>query len=365
MLSRVATPALLVDVNVYEANAARMANRAATLGVTLRPHAKTVKSPGLLRSVINLGATGLTVSTLGELKSLLPLTADFMYGVPVAEGKAARVLEAIGSHDVRLSVVVGEVGNLDGVPRDPRVDVVMEIDSDGHRGGISPDDPRLEELAEAIALRHRLRGVMTHAGGSYLVKPAEVASIAVTERAAVAAAAHRLRAAGHDIEMVSVGSTPTVATVDHLEGVTEARPGVYLFGDLSLVALGACSEADLALSTLATVIGSSPDGRLAFIDAGWSALSQDKGVPALGEDAGLGVAAPVSGDVMDARLVVSAANQEHGFVTSRDGGPTGLATGDRLRVFPNHACATAEMHHRMTLVADGEIVGTELRPRDW
>ncbi len=365
MISEVPTPALLVDVDVYEANAVRMADRAAALGVTLRPHAKTVKSPGLLRSVIGLGAKGLTVSTLGELKSLLPLTGDFMYGVPVAEGKAGRVLEAIGSHEVRLSVVVGDVGNLDGVPRDPRVDVVIEIDSDGHRGGIQPDDPRLEELAEAIASRHRLRGVMTHAGGSYLVKPAEVASIASMERASVVIAADRLRAAGHEIEMISVGSTPTVATVDHLGGVTEARPGVYLFGDLSLVALGACTEADLALSTLATVIGSSPDGRLSFIDAGWSALSQDKGAPILGEDAGLGVVAPVSGKAMDGRLVVSAANQEHGFVTSRDGSPTGLATGDRVRVFPNHACATAEMHHRLTLVSDGAVVGIELRPRDW
>lgn len=206
---------------------------------------------------------------------------------------------------------------------------------------------------------------MTHAGGSYLVKPAEVASIAATERSSVVVAADRLRAAGHEIEMVSVGSTPTVATVDHLEGVTEARPGVYLFGDLSLVALGACTEADLALSTLATVIGSSPDGHLSFIDAGWSALSQDKGAPILGEDAGLGVVVPVSGKAMDARLVVSAANQEHGFVTSRDASPTGLVTGDRVKVFPNHACATAEMHHRMTLVADGEVVGIELRPRDW
>jgi D-serine deaminase-like pyridoxal phosphate-dependent protein len=138
-----------------------------------------------------------------------------------------------------------------------------------------------------------------------------------------------------------------------------------LLGDLSLVALGACTEADMALSTLATVIGTSPDGRLSFIDAGWSALSQDRGVPALGEDAGLGVVAPVGGKAMESRLVVSGANQEHGFVTSRDGSPTGLATGDRVKVFPNHACATAEMHHRMTLVADGEVVGTDLRPRDW
>lgn len=365
MLSEVPTPALLVDVDVYEANAVRMADRAATLGVALRPHAKTVKSPALLRSVIGLGATGLTVSTLGELRSLLPLTTDFMYGVPVAEGKAGRVLEAIGSHELRLSVVVADVGNLDGVPRDSRIDVVIEVDSDGHRGGIPPDDPRLEELAEEIASRHQLRGLMTHAGGSYLVKPAEVASVAVRERSAISSAADRLRGAGHEIELVSVGSTPTVAAVDHLEGVNEARPGVYLFGDFSMVALGACTEADLALSTLATVIGSSPDGRRSFIDAGWSALSQDKGVPALGEDAGLGVVVTVGGTAMDTGLVVSGANQEHGFVTSREGSPTGLTTGDRVRVFPNHACATAEMHHRMTLIADGEIVGNELRPRDW
>lgn len=365
MFPDVATPALLVDVDVLAANARRMSDRASMLGVALRPHAKTVKSPELLSGVVRRGAIGLTVSTLGEIRTLRDITRDILYAVPVAHGKADPILNALGDAPIRLTVVLDDEANLSGVPDDQRVDVSIEVDSDGERGGIAPDAPGLVDLAERIASRHRLRGVMTHAGGSYLVDRGHVPQVAARERDAVVTAALRLTGAGHRIDMVSVGSTPTMAVVDDLGGVTEMRPGVYLFGDLSMVALGACGVDDLAVSTLATVIGRAHAGDVSIIDAGWSSLSQDGGVKALDGRTGLGVVVVEGGRLDSSDLVVTGASQEHGLVTKVGGGATGLSTGSRVRVYPNHACATAEMHSEMTLVSSGTTVGRVARPRAW
>lgn len=346
------TPVAVVDLDVFAANVDYGAQRATMLGVALRPHAKTVKSPELLGMVIDAGAIGITVSTVGELTALRTVADDILYAVPVVSGKAGHVLEALGDADLRVTVLVDSVAGVDGVPVDARVDVAIEIDCDGKRGGIPADDPRLTEVAERIAERHRLRGVVTHAGASYTVGPGAVLDVARAERDAVLDAAGRLRAAGHTIELVSVGSTPTFAAVDHLAGVSEARPGVYLLSDQSMVALGARPPEAMALSVVATVIG--VRGRLALLDAGWSSLSQDRGVAGL---VGLGR--------IDERLVVASATQEHGVVEAADGEETGLAVGDRVRVWPNHACATAEMHPRLVMTRGAAVVGQTTRPRAW
>jgi D-serine deaminase-like pyridoxal phosphate-dependent protein len=365
VFAELSTPVLLVDVDVFGNNVRRGADRAQSLGVALRPHAKTVKAPELLRQVMAAGASGLTVSTLGEIRTLRSVSSDLLYGVPVAAGKDVPLRGAVGDDDVRVTVIVDDLANLDGVPDDPRFDVAIEIDCDGHRGGMPPDAPHLTQLAERISEHRSLRGVMTHGGGSYLVDPGGVAAVAAAEREAVLIAARRLVEIGIEPELVSVGSTPTFFAVEHLNGVTEARPGVYLFGDGSMLALGACSSEGLAVSTLATVVGRSTDGTVAFIDAGWSALSQDSGVPVLAGATGLGVVVAEGGSLGETLLVVSGANQEHGFVTRRDGGPTALAIGSRVRVYPNHACATAEHHRELVLVSGESVVERVMRPQGW
>lgn len=351
MFPQLITPVAIVDLDVFASNIDRGVARAAELGVALRPHAKTVKSPELMAQVVAGGVSGLAVSTLGELASLRHLTRDILYAVPFAFGKQARVLDALDGADLRLTVVLDSVEGVMAVPDDPRIDVAIEIDSDGLRGGVPPTSPELLTIAARVG--SRLRGVMTHAGASYVEAPDVVAS---AERDAVVLAAGRLRDAGHVVDMVSVGSSPTFAAVDHLHGVSEARPGVYLFGDESQVALGASGAEDVAMTVLATVIGRK--GGAVVIDAGWSALSQDRGVPRL-QGCGYGVGEG------DPDLVVSAATQEHGIVERRSGADPGLAVGDRIRIRPLHACATAEMHPSFATVRGTTLVGRVTRPRGW
>lgn len=351
MFRELPTPIALVDLDVFARNIERGRAQAERLGVALRPHAKTVKSPALMAQVVTAGVSGLTVSTLTELETLRELCVDIMYAVPTADRKQPRILEALANADIRLTLVVDSIEATRGVPSDSRIDVAIEVDCDGRRGGVEPDSDDLLAIGEVLG--PRLRGVMTHAGAAYVVSPA---GAAVAERDAVVGAASRLRKAGHDFGMVSVGSSPSFFAAERLDGVSEARPGVYLFGDESQVALGSARADEVALTVLATVIGRR--GGTAIVDAGWSALSQDRGAPVV-EGSGLGVVDGV-GD-----LIVEGATQEHGMVVRRDGGDPGLAIGDRIRIRPLHACATAEMHQYLVTTRGDRVMATVERPRGW
>lgn len=340
------TPAFLLDVGLLRSNAAAMVQRADELGVALRPHAKTVKVPELMAEVVDMGSTGLTVSTLEEVRTLAGVSSDLLLAVGTAPGREQAILEAMGASDIRLTVAVDSVAALGGVPDDPRVDVAVEIDSDGGRAGIPPGAPALRELVERVG--ERFRGFFTHAGRSYLAPPDGIAPIARAERDAVLEA---VDAVGSLPEMVSVGSTPTVWRLDDASGLTEVRPGVFLLNDRSMVALGVASPGAVAGTVLTTVIGRTADGDV-LVDAGWAALGQDRGVPALGPTPGLG--ATTGG------AIVTGATQEHGRVAGIDASP-----GDRLRIVPNHACATIEMHPSIVVVEGDEVIAAVTRPRGW
>jgi D-serine deaminase-like pyridoxal phosphate-dependent protein len=258
---------------------------------------------------------------------------------------------------------VREFVETDGVP----MEVLIEIDSDGHRAGVAPDDPRLIEIGRRLG--PCLAGVMTHAGASYDCRTrAEFEAIAEQERALTVAAAERLRAAGLHCPIVSVGSTPTISYARNLSGVTEARVGVYAFGDLVQTELGTCATDDIAIGVIASVIGHNRDHGRVLIDAGFLALSRDRGTADLPVDWGYGaVCDPVSGRLIDG-VIVSATNQEHGILTPRSGAIDfdRFPIGGRLRILPNHACATAAAYDRY-FVTDGgdEIVAVWDRVNGW
>ena len=166
---------------------------------------------------------------------------------------------------------------------------------------------------------------------------------------------------------MSVGSTPTATFATTFEGVTEVRVGVYVFQDLVMAGLGVCSVEQLALSVLASVIGHQRDKNQLIIDAGWMAMSRDRGTASQPVDQGYGLVCDVSGEPSGDLIVVDA-NQEHGIVARRDGGAIDFARhpiGSRLRILPNHACATAAQFGEYQVLRDGRPVEVWERFGGW
>lgn len=348
------TPALLLDRSKMMSNIEWLERRAKSLGVTLRPHLKTAKSTEISNRLTG-GAHGpITVSTLAEAEQFHAAGhKDIMYAVGIAPQKLARV-QALRAKGCDLTVILDNAVQAHAVV-DAKVPALIEIDSDGHRGGIGPGDKALINVGHILHAAGMLRGVMTHAGESYNVRGAdEHAHFAEVERSAAVAAAKALRDADLICDVVSVGSTPTAYSARDLSGVTELRAGVYMFFDLVMAGIDVCTMDDLALSVLTTVIGHQPSKDWVMIDAGWMAMSRDRGTAGQEVDQGYGVVCDAQGRVIP-DLIVSNANQEHGIVSLRtgaDGPMPDLAVGTHLRIFPNHACATAAQFGHYNVVSD-------------
>lgn len=350
------TPCLVLDEARMTANVGRLQSRLRELGVALRPHLKTAKSVEIARRLMASHSGPCTVSTLREAEEFAAAgVTDILYAVGIAPRKLARVT-ALRARGVDLAIVLDSVEQAVAVARASRtagntIPVLIEVDTDGHRSGVDPDDrATLTEIGRT--LEHGgavLRGVMTHAGESYsLDTPAALAAMAETERRGALAAADHLRAAGLPCPVVSVGSTPTAHFARDLSGVTEVRAGVFVFFDLVMAGIGVCTTADIALSVLATVIGHQRKRGWTIVDAGWMALSRDRGTARQTVDQGYGVVCDIAGHPLG-DLVVTDVNQEHGIVAVRPGSTATspeLPVGTLVRVLPNHACATAAQHDR-------------------
>ena len=246
------------------------------------------------------------------------------------------------------------------------IPALIEVDCDGHRGGVTVDDPSLIEMARALHLVGCFAGVLVHAGESYgEPTPAGKVFAAATERDVAVAAAETIRAEGIDVGTVSVGSTPTAHAAEDLTGVTEVRAGNFVFFDLFMAGIGVCTLDDLALTVVSTVIGHRPEKGWILIDGGWMAMSRDRGTAGQDLDQGYGVVADISGNVIP-ELIVSGASQEHGILSTRDGSPLpDLPVGTRLRILPNHACATAAQHREYQIIdSDLDTFGATPRIRD-
>jgi len=375
-LAELETPALLLDEPRMRRNAARMRERAAALGVSLRPHVKTAKCLEVSLAMCGGSPGPVTVSTLKEADECAAAGfRDITYAVGITANKIphARRLLAQG---VRLSVLLDSVAAaralvdaMAGHAGEP-LSVLIEIDTDGHRSGLAPDAPELPAVAQAlVAPGVRLAGVLTHAGESYHCRDqASLVAMAERERAGAVHAAQRLRAAGHAAPVVSVGSTPTALSAQALPGVTELRAGVYVFFDLVMAGVGVCSADDIALSVLTSVIGHQPARGWTLCDAGWMALSRDRGTASQPVDQAYGLVCDAQGRVLPDYLV-SAVSQEHGTITHRSGDPArwlDVPVGTMLRVLPNHACATGAQHPHYQVLGDaGALVGQWARFSGW
>ena len=369
LISAIDTPAALIDLRRMQRNIARMQERMNALGVHFRPHAKTAKSPAVNRAQIAAGAQGITVSTLKEAEQFFADgVTDILYAVGMAPHKLPQAL-ALLRKGCALQILTDNVASAHAIAAFGRAqgavfDVLIEVDTDGHRSGIQPEDDALIAVGRAL---HdggmRLAGVMTHAGGSYdLNTPEALTAMAEQERARCVRAAARLRAAGLPCPVVSVGSTPTALSARNLAGVTEVRAGVYVFFDLVMHNVGVCRTDEIALSVLTTVIGHQVDKGWAIVDAGWMAMSRDRGTQKQAHDFGYGQVCDLEGNVLDG-YVLTGANQEHGIVSRADGQVPGeeaciaqqFPVGRQLRILPNHACATGAQYGEYHAVEDGAV----------
>ena len=367
-LNALETPALLLDEPRMMANIARLSARLRALGVPLRPHVKTAKCIEVALAMTG-GAPGpITVSTLREAERFAQAGfRDITYAVGISANKLPHVAELL-ARGVRLTVILDSVEAAVAVAgfmrgRREGLDVLIEIDTDGHRAGVQPESPDLLAVAHALqAPQVALMGVLTHAGESYQCKGDEaLRAMAEQERAGAVLAAQRLRAAGHPAPVVSVGSTPTALSAVDLSGVTEVRAGVFVFFDLVMAGVGVCTPEQIAVSVLTTVIGHQDHRGWTLCDAGWMALSRDRGTAAQAVDQGYGLVCDAAGQVLP-DFIVSAVSQEHGTITHRSGDPTrrlNLPVGMMLRILPNHACATGAQHDRYRVLDESGGVARE------
>ena len=348
------TPFLLLDVAKMDANIERLKKHLSPLGVTLRPHVKTNKCIAISERFFDTLQQPITVSTLHEADFFLANGyTDILYAVAIAPNKFSHVKKLLDAGaNLRLILDNSETAKLlrdFALAHSLPVNILLEIDSDGHRSGLPPCAPA---IADIVALLKgspvTIQGVMTHAGDSYgSTSTAQITRCARQERDAVVGSANMLRDLGVEVSVVSVGSTPTALFCDDLTGVTEVRAGVFVFFDLFMHGLGVCGLNELALSVVTTVIGHQREKGWVITDAGWMALSRDRGTAGQRVDQGYGIVCRMDGTPYE-NLIVSGANQEHGIISTRNGKDTAfldeLPVGTQLRILPNHACATAAQY---------------------
>ncbi len=357
------TPFAVVDRVRLDCNIARLREHLDALGVPLRLHVKTAKSLDVAARVFPSGPGPIAVSTLAEAEHFAAAGyADIVYAVGIAPQKLGRVVD-LRRQGVDLAVLLDSVAQAGAVAEASRragmrIPALIEIDCDGHRGGIPSTDPSLVAIGRALEDGGaELRGVLDHAGESYFASTPEAQGQAAdTERGSLALAAEALRAASLPCPVLSAGSTPTAFAPAGAGGITEVRAGVFVFFDLVMAGIGVCSLDDLALSVVVTVIGHRRDKGWVMTDGGWMAMSRDRGTALQAVDQGYGLVTDLQGTLLSNLRMVDA-TQEHGILAMRPGSEASLPdlpVGTRLRILPNHACATAAQYLEYQVVSGAD-----------
>ena len=359
-LSSLSTPRVVVDRSKVRANISRMQSRASAAGVRLRPHAKTHKSPIIARWQIEAGAAGVCCAKLGEAEVFADAGIDdIRLPYPINPANASRVLALLNR--IRLSIVVDdpEVARQWSermVAAGRQLDVLVKVDVGTHRCGIDPDSPRALDIVRDVAGLAGLhfRGLLSHAGHSYLAdSPADVEAVARQEIEILRHLTSRAREAGIEVAEISVGATPTARCIGDQHGVTEMRPGNYVFFDRTQVGLGAASLDDCAMSVLAMVVSRPAPTRVVF-DAGSKMLSTD-GVRGFGTAAGHGIVfSDPTALVEDTTIAVERLSEEHAVAKVPADHP--LKPGDRVRIVPNHACVVMNLANSVLLTEGLDVV---------
>lgn len=365
-LLTVPTPRVVIDRARVRANIAAMQARARAAGVRLRPHAKTHKLPAIAKWQIDAGAGGITCAKVGEAEVFAAAgVTDIRLAYPVNPSNAARLIALMDR--AKLSIVVDDLSVAEAwsaamIAARRKLDVLVKVDVGFHRCGIDPESPRAGLVVRDIAALAGLvfRGLLAHAGHAYGARSAEeLETIAETECAILRGLTTQVTGQGVEVREISVGSTPTARFVEHQDGVTEMRPGNYVFFDRTQVGLGAATLEDCALTIISTVVSRPAPSRVIF-DAGSKTLSSD-GVRGFGTAQGHGLVFPdLETTHPDPGIVIERLSEEHAVARVTPECP--LKPGDRVRILPNHACAVVNLAEEL-LVVDGAAGGHAIADR--
>jgi D-serine deaminase-like pyridoxal phosphate-dependent protein len=369
-IDRLATPSLLLDIERVRRNATRMSEVAKRNDVRLRPHIKTHKCIEVAK-IQTAGHDGaITVSTLAEARAFAKHGFnDITYAVPIERGKFDDAIEILRS-GTKLNLLTDDadtVKALDAAASKAGVefDVFVKIDCGTHRVGVEPETDAAIEIPGILSDASNLNfaGILTHAGHSYDAKTKDgILEVARYERESMVELATRIGRQGIAVPTVSIGSTPTMSCIDHLDGIDEIRPGNYIFFDAYQATLGSCGFEDTALTVLAAVIHKG--AKRMVVDAGGIALSKDRGPVGLDPACGYGHVLDREGNETGMR--VTGLSQEHGEIEARESSMfEKFKVGDRVRILANHSCLTAAQHSHYHVIENNEIVDRWEIHRGW
>jgi D-serine deaminase-like pyridoxal phosphate-dependent protein len=348
------TPAFLLALDVVERNLAHMAERARRLGVSLRPHIKTHKCPELGRRQLAHGARGLTVSTLAEAEAFARAGfEDLTWAFPLDATHIPHVRRI--AERATLRVVVDDLETAKAL-EGTGLHVWLKVDCGYHRAGVDPSSPYALAVARELGRERGLTfdGILSHSGHAYRTRNrAEAAQVAEQERQVMVWFAELMRKDGLPVRGISVGSTPAMAAAENLAGVTEARPGNYIFYDRTMVLIGCCQPEDVGVTVLASIVSHQPGASHFVVDAGALSLSKDVGPTHLDLP-------PAMGDVRGhPELTVASLSQEHGIIRAQTSQAIEgrFRVGDRLEIVPNHSCLTMAHFDEYVVVEGGTATG--------
>jgi D-serine deaminase-like pyridoxal phosphate-dependent protein len=371
-LETIKTPSLIVDAARMKRNAEQITARAGQLNVALRPHVKTHRCFEIAKLQVEGNAGGIMVSTLSEAHFFSRHGfSDITYGIPIEAGKFAEAI-AIAQNSERFSVLTDDAETVKSLNETARrenikLDVFVKIDCGYHRCGVEPGTKEAMEIPRLISDSSNLNfaGILTHAGHSYHARtPQELLKVAQQERDVMKSMAEELRGAGLTVPTISVGSTPTMSAIDHLEGITELRCGNYIFYDAFQATIGSCRFEDCALTVLAAIVHRDGQRKKIIVDAGAVALSKDRGAVEFDSACGYGRVLDLAGN--DLNLRVETLSQEHGEISVPDEAVFNkLKVGSRVRILANHSCLTALQHSHYHVLENGKIVDRWEINRGW
>jgi len=355
MFDSIETPSVIIEMGKVKRNISSMAKDIRGKGCSLRPHIKTHKIPELALMQLGYGACGITCAKLSEAKVMAESgIKDIFIAYPViGKDKIARALELnnevrliLGVDSERGALALSEAALATGTVFEVR----LEIDTGLRRTGIAPH--KAAEMARLISGMQGISfgGIYTFRGSVFDGKPTTDTIAAGKQEGAILTGVKRdIEKLGIEVRDVSAGSTPTARSVAEVDGITEVRPGTYIFNDMMQTNIGAAVIEDCAVTLLVTVI-STPSPDLAIIDGGSKTFAADAKMgttPFYLE--GYGRILGYEG------LILERLTEEHGMIVSGSG-ETGLEIGKRLRVIPNHVCTTINLHdHVYLLEEDGNI----------